>query len=470
MFNKKSLFIVALVALLVLSFAGIATAQAPDYDATPFRVYNFCDINMLAQVAFYATDKWEEYYGTDINPFIVDLRINDGYLNWTGLLGFYFRLDGTVWEGDDSSLAYYGRFRINFNDAATLGTRLDYSYVAWNFSDTGVIYAGNTRYSTFYSTSNRTNYLEMNMNLDMLTFALGLRAVGDVGDGVTENDSILGLQLYSTGYYEFLLGLWNIDLEPMSISVTAIYGFMNTFEWDSAAEYTDGSRTETENEKAGYLWADLDFSVSLEDLMDISLNDTLYVGFSTGTLKNEVILNIEVNAVENLNVGFTAMFAFETYSEVVIDGYTLPSYEDVHGIPMFILLPIEFRLSYSLDMGNMEVVPHLNAYADLGGLMQDDVWADKRGWYLEAGADINLAGGYITIPIQVWISNDYYWLVDAIAYPTSAGYVISTIEFYNMYYYNRAYSYSLHYGNQPTYTSYYLPTIMISVGIAFNIG
>jgi hypothetical protein len=478
---KKSLFIIALVLMLIIGFSAVATAQVPDTQgklADIFRVYNFADLNFFIQAGMYLGEDWKDnaFYPDDAYPFAVNIKFNDGYNNWTGVLAFYFRLDAPgVWEGDDGQyFDYYGRLRINFQDDASEGFRLDYSEATWGINDTTSLTIGNTRYSSFYGTAKRTNYMQMAMAMDMMTFVFELRAIGDQGDGIYDDGIIdfallysepdyptgMGLLVDGDGYFEVLLGLWGIDLETIYIDVTAIYGFINTLQWDSAAEYGGGR---TKREKGGYIWGDIYAGITLEDIMEIGFNDTLYVGLTQGIFKNEVILSLDVTAVENLTVALSAMFGFETYSEVEVDGYLLPSMEDAEGIGMYIVLPVDLEIGYTLDMGGMSVYPYLYGNVDLGGMIMgvdQDIDYDKRPWDLKVGANITLAGGNVLIPICFEVTNFGYMSYDTTPNP-------GTMEFYAMYYYGGTHTYNiLLFGGDP---QAYIAKLYILIGIQFDL-
>jgi hypothetical protein len=425
MFKKKSLLILLIILFTLLT--GTVYAQWADavIQDSPFDIYSFAEMGIMGIVGILPEN---DYLDPEARTFYFGFEF--GAQSWTPMFAMYPTFAGTLWEDGDQSVYAFGRIRIKLQGNGWKAAPVLESYGAqaiWYFSDTGylTVYDGNVNLFAFgsevYLLQTLGNaYIEAGFDLDMMSLVINLMGpFGDDAYGVSGGSHGYLNYDYTDGWtstdgtapYLFTIQLLGIDIEPMTLNVILGYQFHNTFEWDSASEYGGGSYTGIVNEypvwlgymyeKGGALLAQIGLDVSIEGIMDIYLEETFYYGMTAGQMMSDTYLTIALTMVDGLDLQIRTEF----YMDMVmgtddIDGFVLDAVDAGFWWPVF------FRVAYSLDMGGMVITPFLDAAADIAGIafFGDDPEI-TRGWYIAAGANIDLAGGYVRLPFQVYITN-----------------------------------------------------------------
>lgn len=394
MSNKRSLLIILVIILTML--AGTASAQWFQYDpGDGWNIYSFGDIGFYVRANFLPAG--EEYYAVDANMFGVNFEFG-------ALGGTFFGMYPTISFAASDTVEAFGRIKFVLEPDDTVSVYNYGAEASWMFAEDIYLRIG-------FNRSYNYNFIEVQMsNMDMMAVYIGI--MEPYGEA---NASGLGLSfdfitgtgwnLGGDGNYEFYADFRDIALDPITLRFRLKYGFVNTLDWDSAAEYGAGRTFVGElRNKGGYIYPYLDVNINMENLVDVTVALYFWYGLSTNDMWFEADLLVELLAVENLFCYFETWFYMESAAEATIDGFTLAE------IDAYYQWPVLLTVGYTIVGDGMDIKVYARGGADIAGaIFSEEI---TRSWLAQAGAEIYLGGGYVMIPIYVAVSNaDAYWFL-----------------------------------------------------------
>jgi len=361
-----------------------------------------------------------QYYNDKDAMFMVNLNqfgYVDTLISYAGEL-FAGDADTGVGKVSYSGLVYWTSYSMDGSSGATIDA-YQYGYtgatmgVKWAFAENMSL--------TLDGYTNLTLMVTI-PDLASIRFAFTSAAASGHGAGIVYTGTGTGWDLgVNADRFRVNLGLVNLKIDPITVNFNIYYTFRNTAEWTDPATRSYpfgaywGNAWDNTKQKAGAMRGVLSIVVALPDLLTVTLSETVWAGFTNKDFYNDLYLQFDLKMVPNLTARLKVRFATASAAEA-----TLADSATVLGalFPIY-YMPITVTLAYALDLGGMTLTPYLKGETDLAGMFTDanfDALKKMRGWWARVGFDLGLAGGSITIPFSVTLTNVPDLLMDTANY------------------------------------------------------
>lgn len=252
------------------------------------------------------------------------------------------------------------------------------------------------------------------------TLTLGVNIDG--GNGIVYESVATGFRYDADDdVQDIRLGVDITNIAAGPATLNAGFGYKmfinnNVDGWQFSGTDDDGDPTNwvaAGYDKTGVLDFYAGATIAMDDLMSVTVGlDNFELWLALGKTVVDTSLSFSLLAVPDLSLSLDAGLYMEMQADKKAEDLDYNNllgladdaevFKDVDNI---MNIPIELSVGYTLDLGFGTLNPYAAGGADIGGQDRNSS-PIERPWYVKAGADMNLAGGAVTIPLGVIVTNN----------------------------------------------------------------